>query len=42
LEVLVIPTNKPVIRVDKEDKVFFNQEAKFKNIVDTVKFYHKI
>jgi len=42
LEVLVIPTNKPVIRVDKEDKVFFNQDAKFKNIVDTVKFYHKI
>ncbi len=42
LEVLVIPTNKPVIRVDKEDKVFFDQEAKFKHIVDTVKFYHKI
>jgi len=42
LEVLVVPTNKPVIRVDKEDKVFFDQEAKFRNILETVKFYHKI
>ena len=42
LEVLVIPTNKPIIRVDKKDKVFFNQDAKFKNVVDTVKFYHKM
>ena len=42
LEVLVIPTNKPVIRVDKQDKVFFDQNAKFKNVVDTVKFYHKM
>jgi preprotein translocase subunit SecA len=42
LEVLVIPTNKPVIRVDKQDKVFFDQDIKFKNIVDTVKFYHKM
>jgi len=42
LEVLVVPTNKPVIRVDKQDKVFFDQEAKFRNILETVKFYHKI
>ena len=42
LEVLVVPTNRPVIRVDKQDKVFFSKEAKFKNVVETVKFYHKI
>jgi preprotein translocase subunit SecA len=42
LEVLVIPTNKPIIRVDKHDKVFFDQEIKFNNVVNTVKFYHKM
>ena len=42
LEVLVIPTNKPVIRVDKQDKVFFDQNIKFKNVVETVKFYRKM
>ncbi len=42
LEVLVIPTNRNIIRVDKHDKVFFDQEIKFNNVVNTVKFYHKM
>jgi len=42
LEVLVIPTNKPIIRIDKHDTVFFDQTIKFNKIVDTVSFYHKM
>ena len=42
LEVLVIPTNKPITRVDKQDKVFFDQRIKFNQVVNTVKFYHKM
>jgi len=42
LEVLVIPTNKPIIRVDKHDKVFFDQNIKFNQVVNTVEFYHKM
>ncbi len=42
LEVLVVPTNRPITRVDKHDKVFFDQEIKFNQVVDTVKFYHKM
>ena len=40
--VVVIPTNKEIIRTDKQDKVFFDQNIKFNHVVDTVKFYHKI
>jgi len=42
LEVLEIPTNKTVIRVDKRDKLYFNQKAKRKFIKDYIKFYHEI
>ena len=41
LEVLVIPTNKPILRVDKNDAVYFNQDAKWKAVVDHIKFYHQ-
>ncbi len=40
--VMVIPTNRELIRVDKQDKVFFDQNIKFNQIVDTVKFYHSM
>ena len=42
LEVIVIPTHKPVIRVDKPDQVFVNQQAKRKAVIDAVRFYHNI
>ncbi len=42
LEVRVIPTNKPILRVDKDDKVFFNQTAKWNAIIDHITFAHKI
>lgn len=42
LSVLEIPTNKPTIRVDKNDKVYFNQTAKWKFVKDYIKFAHEI
>lgn len=41
-ETVTIPTNKPVIRVDKKDQVYFNQDAKRRAIVDHIKFYHDV
>lgn len=41
LSVLDIPTNKPTIRVDKNDKVYFNQTAKWKFVKEYIKFYHE-
>jgi preprotein translocase subunit SecA len=37
LEVIVIPTNKPMIRKDWSDKIFKTERAKFKAIVEEVK-----
>ncbi len=42
LEVISIPTNKPVIRVDKTDKVFFDQNQKWQEVLKAIKFYHQI
>lgn len=42
LETISIPTNKNVIRVDKSDKVYFDQHAKWNAVVDAVKFYHEV
>ncbi|MFA6572652.1 MAG: preprotein translocase subunit SecA [Patescibacteria group bacterium] len=37
LEVVVIPTNKPLVREDRTDQIFKSEEAKFKAIVKEVK-----
>ncbi len=37
LPVLVIPTNKPMIRQDQEDLIYLNQKEKFAAIVEDVK-----
>lgn len=42
LSVLEIPTAKPTIRVDKNDKVYFNQAAKWKFVKEYIKFYHEM
>lgn len=42
LDVLEIPTNRPTIRVDWHDKVYFNQNAKWKFVKEDIKFYHDI
>ena len=42
LEVVIVPTNKPILRVDKHDKVYYNQQIKWKFVKDYIKFYHEI
>ena len=42
LEVLSIPTNRVVIRTDMQDKVYFNQSAKRKAVLETIKWYHSM
>ena len=37
LEVIVIPTNKPNIRIDKSDLVFLTKKFKFKAVVEDIK-----
>ncbi len=41
LEVVVIPTNKPLIRLDLPDRIYATEEAKFKAVVREVKERHK-
>ena len=36
LDVICVPTNKPVIRIDHSDKVYFSEDAKYAAIVDKV------
>jgi len=41
LDVIVVPTNKPIIRKDESDLIFLTQEAKYKAIVKDVLERHK-
>jgi preprotein translocase subunit SecA len=41
LETLVIPTNKPVIREDKNDLLFKNEKGKFDWVVKEIERIHK-
>jgi preprotein translocase subunit SecA len=41
LEVVVIPTNKPMIRKDNADLVFLKPEAKFKAVIEDVRDCHE-
>ncbi len=41
LDVFVIPTNKPVIRIDHPDVIYKTEDAKFRAIVDKIKELHK-
>lgn len=40
LEVVQIPSNKPVIRYDKEDLIFKTEKAKLKAVAEAIKEYH--
>lgn len=42
LEVLLIPTNKNVIRADKNDRVYFNQNGKYTALSENIAFYHEV
>ena len=41
LDVVSIPTNKPMIRKDENDVIYKNEKAKFKAIVESIKESHK-
>ena len=41
LDVVTIPTNKPVQRVDEQDLIFYTEEAKYKAIVEEIKEKHE-
>ncbi len=42
LSVIVIPTNKPVIRKDMPDRIYRTEKGKFKAVVDEIKKRHEI
>ncbi|MDI6860841.1 MAG: preprotein translocase subunit SecA [Caldisericia bacterium] len=42
LPVIVIPTNKPMIRIDYPDVVYRTEKIKFKKIVEEIKEWYKI
>jgi preprotein translocase subunit SecA len=42
LEVIVVPTNKPMIRKDLVDRVYKTEAGKFKAIIEEIKTRHKI
>ena len=41
MDVVVIPTNKPVVRDDMQDAVYATEKGKYKSIVDRVEEAHK-
>lgn len=41
LEVVVIPTNQPMIRRDKSDRIFINEKAKYQAVVSAIKNRHQ-
>lgn len=41
MDVVVIPTNKPVVRQDLQDAVYATEKGKYKSIVDRVEEAHK-
>ncbi len=41
LEVVVIPTNRPVVRADHNDLIYYNDEIKFQAICDEIEQLHK-
>ena len=41
LDVIEIPTNKPMIRKDEDDVIYKNENAKYKAIVESIKVSHE-
>ena len=41
LDVVTIPTNKPVQRIDENDMIFYTEDAKYKAIVEEIQEKHK-
>lgn len=42
LDVVVIPTNRPVRRVDANDRVYKSQREKFAAVVEEIRHYHEL
>ena len=41
LDVVEIPTNKPMIRIDQQDVIYKNEAAKFRAVIEDIKESHK-
>ena len=41
LEVVVIPTNKPMVRIDNPDKIYKDEDSKFKAVAKEIEGLHK-
>ncbi|NCF75308.1 MAG: preprotein translocase subunit SecA [Xanthomonadaceae bacterium] len=41
LEVVEIPTNKPLIRIDKPDRIYKNEQGKFRAVIEEIKKCNK-
>lgn len=41
LDVIQIPSNRPIARIDKEDLIFKTEKGKLKAVADAIKEYHK-
>lgn len=41
LDVLVIPTNKPCIRIDHDDIIFADKDSKYKALIEEISRVHK-
>ncbi len=41
LDVVQIPSNRPIARIDKEDLIFKTEKGKLKAVADAIKEYHK-
>jgi len=42
LDVIQVPSNRPIARVDKEDLIFKSEKGKLKAVADAIKEYHRI
>jgi len=42
LDVVQVPSNRPIQRVDEEDLIFRSEKAKIKAVADAIKAYHEI
>src|SRR5690606_4708996 len=41
LDVVVIPTNRPIARIDHQDLIFKTEKGKLKAVAEAIKEYHK-
>ena len=42
LDVIQIPSNRPLVRIDHEDLIFKTEKGKLKAVADAIKEYHKV